>query len=152
MGMKALVVYYSRTGTTKKVGEEIARKLKADVEQIEDVKDRSGPLGWLRSGKEGMKKILAEIKPIKKDPAKYDLTIIGTPIWAANPSSPVRTYMSNNKFKKVAYFMTGDNPATVFDEMEKLAGKPIETLFVPSKEVAQNAYSGKVGEFTKRLK
>ncbi len=150
--MKALVVYYSRTGTTKKVGEEIAKYLKADVEQIEDVKSRLGLIGWLRSGKEGQKKILAEILPIKKDPSKYDLVLIGTPNWAANMSSPVRTYLSKHKFKKTAYFLTGGaDPGLAFKDMEALAGKPIATLVVLSKEVAQNAYSGKVKEFVDRL-
>jgi len=151
--MKTLVVYYSRTGTTKKVGQEIARQFKADSEEILDVKSRMGPIGWLRSGREGKDKKLAEIKPIKKDPSKYDLVLIGTPNWAANMSSPVRTYLSNNKFKKTAYFLTGGgNPGIAFEDMEALAGKPIATLVVLSKEVAQNAYSDKVKEFVARLK
>jgi flavodoxin len=151
--MKTLVVYYSRTGTTKKVGQEIAKQLKADSEEILDVKSRLGPIGWLRSGREGKGKKLAEIKPIKKDPSKYDLVLIGTPNWAANMSSPVRTYLSKHKFKKTAYFLTGGgNPGIAFEDMEALAGKPIATLVVLSKEVAQNAYSGKVKEFTASLK
>ncbi len=151
--MKTLVVYYSRTGTTKKVGEEIARQLKADSEEILDVKSRLGPVGWLKSGREGMNKTLAEIKPTKKDPSKYDLVLVGTPNWAAHVSSPVRTYLSSHKFKKTAYFLTGgSDPGFVFKDMEELAGKPIATLVALSKEVAQNAYSSKVKEFTKSLK
>jgi len=151
--MKALVVYYSRTGTTKKVGQEIARQLKADSEEILDVKSRLGPIGWLRSGREGKDKKLAEILPINKDPSKYDLVLIGTPNWAANMSSPVRTYLSKNKFKKTAYFLTGGgNPGIAFEEMSAIAGKPVATLVVLSKEVAQNTYSGKVKEFVARLK
>ena len=151
--MKALVVYYSRTGTTKKVGEVIAKQLKADSEEILDVKSRLGPIGWLRSGREGKGKKLAEIKPVKKDPSKYDLVLIGTPNWAANMSSPVRTYLSKHKFKKTAYFLTGGGtPGNVFNEMEILSGKPVATLAVTAKEVAQNAYSDKVKEFVARLK
>jgi len=151
--MKALVVYYSRTGTTKKVGEVIAKQLKADSEEILDVKSRLGPIGWLRSGREGKGKKLAEIKPIKKDPSKYDLVLIGTPNWASNMSSPVRTYLSKHKFKKTAYFLTGGGESgNVFNEMEILSGKPVATLAVTSKEVAQNAYSGKVKEFIAGLK
>jgi flavodoxin len=151
--MKALVVYYSRTGTTKKVGEVIAKQLKADSEEILDVKSRLGPIGWLRSGREGKGKKLAEIKPVKKDPSKYDLVLIGTPNWAANMSSPVRTYLSKHKFKKTAYFLTGGGtPGNVFNEMEILSGKPVATLAVTAKEVAQNAYSDKVKEFVASLK
>ena len=54
--MKTLVVLYSRTGTTKKVGEEIAAALKADVEEIIDTKKRSGPIGYVQAGRDAMKK------------------------------------------------------------------------------------------------
>jgi flavodoxin len=151
--MKILVVYYSRTGSTKKIGLEIARLLKADIEQIEDVKSRLGLIGWLKSGREAQKKILAEIKSVKKDPKKYDLTVVGTPIWASNMSSPIRTYLTNNKFKKIAFFCAcGGKPGNAFEEMSMLSGKPVATLAITSKEIAQNAYPAKVKEFVKKLK
>ena len=31
---KILVIYYSRTGNTKKVAEDLARKLHADIEEV----------------------------------------------------------------------------------------------------------------------
>ena len=49
---KTLVAYYSRTGTTKKVGEAIAKALKADIDEIIDLKKRSGAIGWVVSGKD----------------------------------------------------------------------------------------------------
>ncbi|MFH1248895.1 MAG: NAD(P)H-dependent oxidoreductase [archaeon] len=86
--MKTLVVYYSRTGTTKKVASEIASILKCGIEEIIDLKNRSGPIGWINAGRDGMKKILSDISRIKKNPADYDLVIIGTPIWGGNVSPP----------------------------------------------------------------
>jgi len=58
---KILVVFYSRTGNTKKVGEAIAGELNCDTEQIMDVKSRMGIFGWLRSGREAMKEVIAPI-------------------------------------------------------------------------------------------
>ena len=49
--MKTIVVYYSRTGNTRKVAEELADTLKCDIEQIIDTQKRSDVLGFLRSGK-----------------------------------------------------------------------------------------------------
>jgi flavodoxin len=43
--MKTLVVYYSRTGTTRKVAEAIAGILRCDIEEVVDTKKRSGILG-----------------------------------------------------------------------------------------------------------
>ena len=40
---KILVVYYSKTGNTKKIGEELAKKLNADVEEVIDLKNRREP-------------------------------------------------------------------------------------------------------------
>ena len=64
-----LVVYYSRTGNTRKLAKIIAEKLKADIEEIEDSTSRSGPLGWLRAGRDAGLKSLTKLKPLKKDPS-----------------------------------------------------------------------------------
>ena len=151
--MNTLIVYYSRTGTTKKVGEMIARQLKADSEEILDTKSRLGPIGWLRSGKEAQNKALTEIKPAKKDPSKYDLVVIGTPVWAWTVSSPVRTYLSKYKFKRVAFFCTcGGQSGKAFVEMEHVTGKkPIATLLIDEKEIKDASYLKKVKEFVAKL-
>ncbi|MBU4501954.1 MAG: hypothetical protein KKA79_05125 [Nanoarchaeota archaeon] len=155
--MKTLLVYYSRTNTTKKVGEEIAKLLKCDSEQIQDVKDRMGLVGYLRSCKEAMMKQMGEIKKTNKDPSKYDLIIVGTPVWSWNISSPVRTYLYNNKgkLKKVAFFCTmgGAGDKRAFKRMEEVAGKkPKATLSLTTKEVVQDQHKNKVREFIKNLK
>jgi flavodoxin len=154
--MKTLVVYYSRTGTTKKVAEEIARKLKADEEEILDTVNRNGIWGWLKSGREGMKRLHTKLKRPKLNPADYDLVIIGTPIWVS-VSSPVRTYLAayKGKFKKVAFFCTmgssGDEKA--FKDMGEIVAKdPLATLTVLSKEVKNNDFQDKLEKFAANLK
>ena len=73
-----LVIHYSRSGNTQKVAQAIARACGADLEQIRDVKPRHGLWGWIRSGREAMRAIPAEIRPLKRDPAnaiaQLDLT------------------------------------------------------------------------------
>lgn len=150
--MQALVVYYSRTGHTKKVGDEIAKELRCDTEELVDTVNRSGPIGWLNSGRQGMRKELTKLKPIQKDPANYDLVIIGTPIWSRNVSSPVRTYLAENKdkLKKVAFFCTEGSTGSevAFKSMEELCGKkPAGTLVVKAKDISQGSYADKVKKF-----
>jgi len=50
---KILVVFFSRTGTTRGVAEGIARATGADLEELREARSRLGILGWLRSGYEG---------------------------------------------------------------------------------------------------
>lgn len=151
--MKILVAYYSRTGTTKKVGDLIAEKLKADVEEIIDTVDRSGAKGWLYAGRAGMKKELTKIKRPKLDPADYDLVIVGTPIWSWNVSPPTRTYLTafKGKFKKVAFYctMSGSGSENAFKDMEEASNlEPTETLALTTKEVTGGDFQDKLEKFT----
>ena len=66
--MKALVVYYSRTGMTKIVAETIRAILQCDVEELQDTKERRGVLGYMRSGREVMKGEKTTIEPTVHDP------------------------------------------------------------------------------------
>ncbi len=53
--MKTLVVYYSRTGNTKLIGDELAAVLGADVEELKDRDDRSGRMGYIRAGRDALR-------------------------------------------------------------------------------------------------
>ena len=79
-----LCVYYSRTGTTEKLMQEIAQELKCEIFKLDDGIDRSGLRGWLRSGLQAMARRLPAVKPLETNlPLSiYDLVIIGTPVWA----------------------------------------------------------------------
>lgn len=153
---KILIVFYSRTGVTKKIAEVIKQKLGGDSEEINSIKNRSGAFGYLISGKEATQKTLAEIKPATINPSDYDLVVIGTPIWAWNLSSPVRTYLTDQKikFKKVAFFCTmassGDDKA--WAEMEKISGlAPAATLALTTKQVMTGNYEQEINSFVAKL-
>jgi len=98
---KILLVYYSRSGTTKKVAEAIAAQLKCDTEEIQDVRSRKGLFGWLRSGREAMRRVLPPIRETTRDPGQYDLVIVGSPVWGSTMASPIRTWLDRQKPKLV---------------------------------------------------
>ncbi len=104
--MKSLVVFYSRTGTTKRIGKALVQLLACDSEELIDTKKRSGPLGFVSAGRDARAKQLTTLADTKYDLALYDLVILGTPIWGGTLSSAMRTYISLNKpkFKRVAFF------------------------------------------------
>src|SRR5512139_2784525 len=106
--MKTLVVYYSRTGNAKFVAETLAVTIGADVEEVVDLKKRSGSLGFLLGGKDATQGKETQIGETKHLPKDYDLVILGAPVWASSSTPAIRTYIKNNDItnKKVALFFT----------------------------------------------
>jgi flavodoxin len=154
--MKTLVAYYSRTGRTKKIAEAISNNLSCDIEEIIDTAKRSGPFGLFLSRYQAAKKKLTVLQEIRNDPALYDLVIIGTPVWTNTISTPIRTYIHQNKsrFKNVAFFCTfgGIGFEDVFSEMEELCGKkPVNVLPVEAIEVLKDNYMDKVKKFVDNI-
>ena len=131
-----LVVYYSRTGNTKKLAENISKKLKCDIDEIKYLKQKKGIIGLIKAGHEAIRKAKPKIK-IQKDPSKYDQVIIGTPVWTSNMASPVRSYLMENSFKKVAFFCTQDGTGDkqTFKAMEDMSKKPIATISFKTQEI-----------------
>lgn len=148
---RVLVAYYSRTGTTKIVADELAQRLGADVEVITDSKNRQGLFGWLGAGRDASKKSKTVIGPLKHDPAAYDLVILGTPVWAWNMTPAIRTYILQNREKltKVAFFCTmGKNgDLKTFAGMAELCGKkPLATMALRTEEVKIRQYQSAINK------
>ena len=156
--MKTLVVYYSKTGLTKKIGDSVADLLKAETEEIVDLTDRSGFWGWLFGGRDAFRKKTTKISTPGKDPAAYDLVIIGSPIWAGNITPAVRTYLLENAKKllnNVAFYCSkGGTPGKkFFAEMEKLSGKkPLARLDIKRGEEISGIATHKMIQFAEEIK
>ncbi len=150
--MKVLVSFYSKTGNTRRVALEIARDLKADVDELTDFKNRGGILGYVVGCKDTIRKKFATIKQAK-NPSKYEITVVGTPIWAFNIVPAIRTYLSKNKFKKVAFFCTfgGKGDKKVFKDMEKICKKPVAIMSLIDKKVKRGDYKKEVEKFCKKI-
>ncbi|MDQ1280660.1 MAG: hypothetical protein QG670_1923 [Thermoproteota archaeon] len=88
---EGLVIYYSRTGNTKFIGEKIAHELGADIEEVIDKKNRNGPIGWLSAGKDALSHSKTEIAESNKIQSEYDLIVIETPIRLTIQMPAIRT-------------------------------------------------------------
>jgi flavodoxin len=108
--MKTLVVYYSRTGKTRFVAEKVASELKAEIEEVVDLKNRSGRFGFLKAGYDATRGNKTEIAETQKLPSDFDLIVVGTPVWNSRPASAISTYLQRNDFagKKAAVFCTNE--------------------------------------------
>jgi flavodoxin len=156
--MKTLVVYYSRTGLTKKIATLISNALNADMDEIIDGKKRSGPIGYMTGGRDAMKGVLTSITHTH-NPKEYDLIIIGGPVWAWTVTPAVRTYLDQNsdalRMKRVAFFATqgGSGSDKKFEVMEGiLKVKPISTLTVNGKDFRTGIHVQKTDSFVETLK
>ena len=150
--MKILLTYFSHTGNTQKIAKAIAAKYDADIEQIKETDDRVGVSGYLAAGRDALFKRHGSIQSAHKDPAQYDLTILGTPIWAWSVSPPVRTYINEHKssFNQVAFFCTegGSGGKRAFQQMADLIGKqPVATLEITEPELKAGTDLEKLGKF-----
>jgi flavodoxin len=144
MGRKTLVVCFSRSGHTRQVAQEIALRHGADLEIITEPGDRIGTRGYLRCVWESLTGASPPIHAAKRDPAAYDLVIVGTPIWAFGLASPVRSYVRRyaHAFRRVAFFCTegGAGERRAFDELRRLCRKePVATLVVTEAELSPEA-------------
>ena len=106
--MKSLIVFYSRTGNARFVAQTIAAEIGADLEELVDLKKRSGLMGWFGAGGDARRGKETTLGPLTKSYVDYDLVVVGTPIWAGQPTPAVTTYLKKNDLagKKVAVFFS----------------------------------------------
>ena len=154
---KTLVVFYSRSGTTRRIAEALSAALKCDLEEITEPRRRTGFLGYIRSLLEASRKRPSTIAPKKRDVSSYDLVVIGTPVWAWSLSSPVRAYLmaTASQLPKVAFFCTlgGNGSESAFAQMTAIVGKePRAICAITQREALSENYSDRLSTFEKALK
>ncbi len=151
--VKILVTYYSRSGNNKLIAQEIKGILKADIDLIVPEKSYDGFFGFLRAGSNALKKKIIKINT-KKEPSKYDLVIIGGPLWAGSLSAPVRSYLAKNEIKKLAFFSCcgSGEPKKSIEQLNELRVKPSPMLFLSEKKVKANMHHSEVISFCNKIK
>lgn len=158
MSPKVLVVYYSRTETTRRLGEAIAHALgDCDIERIRDTVRRDGIFGYLRSGRQAFFRQEVELLPLVHDPAKYDVVVVGTPIWNVSVSAPIRTFLARerNRLKACAFFLTCEHTGErrVFLQMQSLVGRtPLVRLAVRRGQLASDHVKAEVRRFAEAIR
>ena len=126
-----LCIYYSRSGVTRSVMQEMAEALNAESVEITDGIDRSGTLGYFMCGMDAMRRGTHRIKPyVTENPlSDYDMVILGTPVWAGRCSSVIRGFLKRHglELHRVAYVLTraSDDPnKDVFQQMDRYTAAP----------------------------
>ncbi len=109
-----IVIYFSRTGYTRKAAYEYADKLGAELLEITTTEKISGNLGFWWCGRFGMHKWGMPINKVETDFNKYKTVTVFSPVWVFGISAPVRQFLLENAEKLnefnlvITHFMASD--------------------------------------------
>lgn len=105
-----LVLYYSQSGTTKAVAEEIQKLLGCDIAAIEAVQPYDGdyPTTISRWQRELADSVRPALKPLDVDIDGYTTIFLGFPIWGGTYALPMATFLDDNALegKRIVTFAT----------------------------------------------
>lgn len=156
MSAKTLVAYYSMTGHTRGIANEIRDFTGAELEEIGEPRPRHGFTGVMRALFDGVARRTPPILVASHNPADYDILVIGGPVWAGRMAAPVRTYAKRYgaSARHVAFFCTegGSGAESAFADLEKLCQHPPEaTLVVDAAHLPAIEHHVALSRFTSSL-
>ncbi len=122
---KTLVIYYSLSGHTKDIAEQIAAKTNADLYEIKTIETYSSPSVYMKSKKELSSQNYPQLQNDNMpDVKKYDTIFIGAPVWWYTMAPALYSYLNMTDFNnvKVVPFSTqGSNFGSFFEDFAKVA-------------------------------
>jgi flavodoxin len=156
MGTSTLIAYYSMSGHTRELANEIRSAVDADIEEIREPHARHGLSGVARAFMDSVIRRTPPILSADHDPAKYDLVLLGGPVWAGRMAAPVRSYAKRyaSQAPHVAFFCTeGSRGAdSAFADLERLCMHPPRaTLTIDEKHRAPAAHRAELGHFAAQM-
>jgi len=90
---KTAILYVTRTGHSRDIALELARKAGTTAHEIGDLVSRKGFLGYMRGGAQASSKAATPISDPGVDLGSVDAIVLVHPIWASNVCPPVRSWL-----------------------------------------------------------
>lgn len=123
---KALVAYYSHSGTTKKVAEQIHKVIEGDLFEIQEATPY--PRDYNTVVNQAKREIANGYRPALKGKipniSDYDIIILGSPNWWSTIAPPVATFLTKANFSGqiIAPFIThgGGGVGCTISDIRKL--------------------------------
>ena len=161
MTHRALLVFYSDSGHTRKAIDGVATLLNAAgwqtaVEMIEPLDLKPGAWGFfMRALRAGTKRASA-IAPPRHDPGDFDLVIIGSPLWGRHLSTPAQGYLKRTAAKlppvAVVATMSGSPLAPLEKDVAEIIGRrPVAAVGITDRERVHGEDGGKIATFVDGL-
>ena len=105
---KALILFYSFEGSTRKIAEFISSELNVPCEEIKPVKDLKSKVfsKYIMGGGQVIMGAKPELMPLKSNLDDYDTILLGSPVWAGNITPAIKSILESGilKNKRIAYF------------------------------------------------
>ena len=130
--MKAIVIYYSKSGKTEAIAKKIQKDLDCDILKIEPAKEYGGFISAvLRARKEKKKRLEVPVKTEVPDLSAYDTVFLGYPIWMSTTPGFLRDFLKkcNFKDKMMILFCTSKKTSilkSIYDVKESCPGSLIK--------------------------
>lgn len=103
--MNYKVVYFSRTGTSKRVANKIADKLSCETVEINDYMNWKGLIGFIKGGYYASRNKEIEIS-LSGSVEHSDEIVLVTPLWAGGPAPAVMSFLKKFPSDKVHLVVT----------------------------------------------
>lgn len=93
--MKALIVYYSYGGNTRRIAELLQKQTGADMAEIQTQTPYTGSYNVVvEQGQDEVRRgYMPPIRPLAVNPADYDAILLGTPVWWYTFAPAVKTFL-----------------------------------------------------------
>ncbi len=155
---KILVAYFSPTGSTKKIAEQIAKAANADIfEIIPKIPYTEADLEGLdehsRSTQEARNRDLRpEIKNKVEDMSKYTTLFIGYPVWWFLPPTIINTFLESYDLlgKKIILFGTSDG-SSIGNSINELRNSAPKSIFITQQLINPKVSQNRLEEWVKHL-
>ena len=156
--MAKQIIYYSMTGNTKRVCQQLAAQLGCDAESIRaPFEGKPGLLKILKLGYFALTRRKTRITAPAVTTSADDIVILGAQIWAGTLSTPMREFLTTDPIlpDRVALVLTSGDPkypTQAFDEFARLVGQsPVARLHVSEAEAKSDSFGKKLDEFRAAL-
>ena len=122
--MKTMVIYFSRTGNSKRVATKIADGLGLKPIEITDDNNWNGIFGFIKGGYYASANKSVDIK-VSGDFKDVDEYIVVSPLWAGGPAPAVREFLKQVPINSVNLVLTcnGSDIQSALTKYENKVGK-----------------------------
>lgn len=156
--MKRAIIYYSLTDNTKTAAEKLSAELNADIYRIELEKPlpSSKAKQMFEGGRQAVFELCPDITGVSERFCDYDEIILGMPVWAGKPASPINTLLTDKALaKKVTAVFTfsggGDNRSCIKALSKKLDNLKYDIALADRNSKLAGENDKKLNEFVQKL-